>query len=108
MEHLLQRDYRHAIAESIGTWFAREVFVGHTLFNLVAVVASIILAGLIARSLKPKLSMIIEERNLKHTASGRFLYALAQILTYVITIMLLWASALDSACRKWFPISSAV
>ena len=90
MEHILQRDYWHAIAESIWTWFVREVFVGHTLINLAAVVACILLAGLIAHSLKPKVSMIIEERNLKHTALDRFLYVLAQILTHVIAIMLLW------------------
>lgn len=92
MQPVLQRDHWQALSESIWTWFMREIFVGHTLINLVAVVVSILLAGLIARSLKLKLSTVIENRNLKHTASGRFLDALAQILTYVIAIILLWLS----------------
>ena len=90
MENLLQREYWHAMAESIWVWIGHEVFVGHTLINLVAVVASILLAGLIARSLKPKLSMIIEKRNLKDTALSRFLYAFVQILTHLIAIIFLW------------------
>ena len=90
MEHILQRDYWYTIAESTWTWFAREIFVGHTLINLIAVVACILLAGLIARSLKPKVIMFIEERNLEHTGSGRFLYALQEILIYVIAIIFLW------------------
>ncbi len=90
MEHLLQRDYWHAMAESIWIWLEREVFVGHTLINLVAVVATILLAGLIARALKPKLSEIIEKRIPKHTALSRFLSALEQILTHATAIILLW------------------
>jgi small-conductance mechanosensitive channel len=90
MEHLLQRDYWHAMAESIWIWFEREVFVGHTLINLVAVVATILLAGLIARALKSKLSEIIEKRIPKHTALSRFLSALEQILTHATAVILLW------------------
>ena len=92
IEHLLQRDYWHAMAESIWIWLEREVFVGHTLINLVAVVAAILLAGLIARALKPKLSKIVEKRISKHTALSRFLSALEQILTHVIAIFLLWVA----------------
>lgn len=90
MEHLLQRDYWHAMAESIWIWLEREIFVGHTLINLVAVVATILLAGLIARAFKPKLSEIIEKRIPKHTALSRFLSALEQILTHATAIILLW------------------
>ena len=89
-EHLLQRDYWYAIAESISIWCTREVFVGQTLINLVAVVASLLLAWLIAGPFRPKVFMFVEERDLKHTALGRFLNALAQILTYVIAIFFLW------------------
>jgi len=45
MEHLLQRDYWHAMTESIWIWLEREVFVGQTLINFVAVVACIPLAA---------------------------------------------------------------
>ena len=92
IEHLLQRDYWYAIAESIWTWVDREVFIGHTLVNLVAVAASILLAGLIARTLKPKLSVIIEKRISEHTALSRFLAALEQILTPAVATILLWAA----------------
>ena len=90
MEQLLQRDYWQAMAESIWIWLEREVFVGHTLINLVAVVATILLAGLIARALKPKLSEIIEKRISKNTGLSRFLSALDQILTHATAIILLW------------------
>jgi len=90
IEHLLQRDFWQSIAESVWTWFDREIFVGQTLINLVAVAASIFVGWLIARSLKPKVAMIIEKRILKNTASGRFLSALEQILTYVIAVILMW------------------
>jgi small-conductance mechanosensitive channel len=49
-----------------------------------------LLAWLIARPLKSKLSATIVERNIKHIALGRFLYALEQTLTYVIAVILLW------------------
>jgi small-conductance mechanosensitive channel len=90
IEHLLQRDYWHAMSESIWNWFVREIFVGHSLINLAAVAACILLAALIARSLKPKLSVIVEKRISKHTTLSRFLSALEQILTHATAIVLLW------------------
>ena len=92
IEDLLQRDYWYAITASLWTWVDREVFTGHTLVNLVAVAASIVLAGLIARALKPKLSVIIEKRISEHTAFNRFLAALEQILTPAVATILLWAA----------------
>ena len=89
IERLLQRDYWYAIAESIWTWVDREVFIGHTLVNLVAVVASILLAGFIARALKPKLSVIIEKRISEHTVLSRFLAALEKILNPAVATILL-------------------
>jgi len=90
MERILQPGYWHAIAESIWIWLMREVFVGHTLINLAAVVACILVAGLMAYWLRPKVASIIEKRDLKHTALGRFLDVLARILLHVLAVVLLW------------------
>lgn len=90
MGNILQGEYWIALAESIRAWIVREILVWHTLINLVAVVTCIVFAGLIAHWLKPKLVRFIENRNLKQTALGRFLAALAQILTHMIAVVLLW------------------
>jgi small-conductance mechanosensitive channel len=68
----------------------REIFIGQSLINLAAVALGFLLAGVIARPLKPKLSKIIVSRNLKQTTSGRFLNALEQTLAFVIATVLLW------------------
>ena len=91
-EHFLQREYWLTLTESIGTWIVREVLVWHTLANIAAVIVSIILAILIARSIKPKLADFIEKRILGGSALHRFLTVLEQILTYVIAIILLWVA----------------
>jgi len=90
IDQLLQLDYWHAKTTAFYNWFDREIFVGHSLINLGAVAVGMFLAWLIARPLRSKLSTTIVERNLKHIALGRFLYALEQTLTYVIAAMLLW------------------
>ena len=92
IEDILQRDYWIDLAESVQTWIVREILVWHTLINLVAGVACIALSGLIARWLRPKLLRFIENRNLKQTALGQFLNALAQILTHMIAVVLLWVA----------------
>ena len=88
--NIMQRDYWIALGESIRVWIMREILVWHTLVNLVAVVACLLMAGLIAQWLKPKVLRYIENRDLKQTALGRFLDALAQILTHITAVVLLW------------------
>lgn len=88
--NMLQRDFWINLAESTWSWVLREILVWHTLINLVAVVACMLLAGLMAHWLKPKLLRYIENRTLEQTALGRFLDALAQILTHMIAVVLLW------------------
>lgn len=92
IEHLLQPEYWQALAASIGSWFVREIFTEQSVLNLAAVAAGILLAGLIARPLKPLLSRIIEKHDAGNTARGRFLKALEQTLTYVVAIFLLWVA----------------
>ena len=92
IEHLLHRDYWQAMAESIWDRFVHDVFDVHTLTNLITVVASFLLAGLIARALKPKLSVIIEKRISEQTALSRFLAALEQILTPAVATIFLWVA----------------
>jgi small-conductance mechanosensitive channel len=89
INQLLQPDYWHAKIAALYHWFDREIFVGQSLINLGAVAAGMVLAWLIARPLKSKLSAAIVDRNLKYIALGRFLYALEQTLTFVIAVMML-------------------
>ncbi len=88
--NILQRDYWIDLTESIRSWIVREILVWHTLVNLVAVVACIVLAALFAHWLRPKLLSFIEIRHLGQTALGRFLDTLAQILTPMMAAVLLW------------------
>jgi len=90
MDQYLKPDYWHAKVAAIFQWFDREIFIDQSLINLIAIFAGIALAWLIARSLKPKLTAIIVERNLAQTPLGRLLHALEQALTYVIAVVLLW------------------
>ena len=90
MERLYQPDYWYSLAESIWTWLAREIFIGHSLINIAVVMVGLLLAWLVARPLKPKLAMLIASRKLDETALGRFLAALEQTLTLVIAGLLLW------------------
>ena len=90
--NMLQRDFWINLAESTWSWIVREILVWHTLINLIAVVACMLLAGLIAHWLKPKLLRYLENRTLEQTALGRFLDALAQILTHMIAVVLLWVA----------------
>ena len=76
--NILQRDYWIDLTESIRSWIVREILVWHTLINLVTVIACIVLAGLFAHWLRPKLLRFIKNRNLEKTAFGRFLDALAK------------------------------
>ena len=70
--NILQRDYWIDLTESIRAWIVREILVWHTLVKLVAANACIVLAGLFAHWLRPKLLRFIENRNLKKTALGGF------------------------------------
>ena len=90
MANILQREYWIALVESIWAWIVREILVWHTLVNLYAVIACIVLAVLIAHWLRPKLLRYIENRNLEKTTLGRFLDVLAQILTHMVAVGLLW------------------
>ena len=90
MNRFLQPDFWHAKVAAIFQWFEREIFIDQTLINLIAIFAGIALAWLTARSLKPKLTAIIAERNLAQTPLGRLLHAFEQTITYVIAVFLLW------------------
>jgi len=90
MDQLLQPDFWYAKTEALYSWFDREIFVGHSLLNLGAVAAGMLLARLFARPLKSKLYAAIEARDLKQFTLGRFLYTLEQTLPWVFTVILLW------------------
>jgi len=60
MDQLLQPDFWYAKTEALYSWFDREIFVGHSLLNLGAVAAGMLLARLFARPLKSKLYAAIE------------------------------------------------
>ena len=90
MEHLLKPDYWFSIADSIKTWLVQEIITAETLINFAAIAAGLLLAWLLARPLKAKVSTIIASRNLEQAALGRFLRALEQTLTFVIAAVLLW------------------
>ena len=89
-EQLMQPEYWYALAESTQLWFAQEIFIGQSLINLAAVLVGFVLGWLIARPLKPRLSLITASRKLEHTTTGRFLLALEQTLGFVFTTVLLW------------------
>ena len=86
----MQPEYWYALADSTRIWFAQEIFIGQSLVNLAAVLAGLILAWLMARPLRPKLSEAIASHNLEHTTSGRFLYVFEQTLTFVFATIILW------------------
>ena len=87
---LLQQDNWQQIGQSIWQWCQTEIFISHSLINLAAIGVGVLLAWLVARPIKRKLSAYLSSRDLKHTNLGRFLDALEQTFTHLLAIIFLW------------------
>jgi small-conductance mechanosensitive channel len=104
-EKLVQPEYWKALSLSVYQWFLREVLSIDALLELIVVLACIPLAGLIARPFKPKIARLIEAHKWADLPVGRFLGALRQVLTFAVTIVLLWLALI---VFRQFELSSRI
>ncbi|MFC1858486.1 mechanosensitive ion channel family protein [Thermodesulfobacteriota bacterium] len=89
MDNLKPLEFLTHIYHSAWQWIANKLFMTGTLIELLTIFVGVLLAMVLARIAKPRLTGFIERRDWS-MQTGRFLNAFAHLFTFVAATVFLW------------------